>query len=230
MFLARILKILIIEDSNSLRRSLKVGLSNLGFTVDDTGDGSEGLSMVLAGDYSLLILDLMLPSVDGTAILKALRDAKKNIRVLILSARDLTEDKIQGLLNGADDYLTKPFSFDELHVRLLCLMRRGSLNINDSKINIGTFSLDLHLKQFHCNGIDANFTPNEYKLVECLFTNQGKVISPEKLSEYLAGQYDAIAKNSIEAHLSSARKKVREIGYDLPIKTKRGFGYFVENN
>jgi DNA-binding response OmpR family regulator len=224
------LKILIIEDSNSLRRSLKVGLSNLGFTVDDTGDGSEGLSMVLAGDYSLLILDLMLPSVDGTAILKALRDAKKDIRVLILSARDLTEDKIQGLLNGADDYLTKPFSFDELHVRLLCLMRRGSLNINDSKINIGTFSLDLHLKQFHCNGIDANFTPNEYKLVECLFTNQGKVISPEKLSEYLAGQYDAIAKNSIEAHLSSARKKVREIGYDLPIKTKRGFGYLVENN
>lgn len=230
MLLVRILKILIIEDSNSLRRSLKVGLSNLGFTVDDTGDGSEGLSMVLAGDYSLLILDLMLPSVDGTAILKALRDAKKDIRVLILSARDLTEDKIQGLLNGADDYLTKPFSFDELHVRLLCLMRRGSLNINDSKINIGTFSLDLHLKQFHCNGIDANFTPNEYKLVECLFTNQGKVISPEKLSEYLAGQYDAIAKNSIEAHLSSARKKVREIGYDLPIKTKRGFGYFVENN
>lgn len=224
------LKILIIEDSNSLRRSLKVGLSNLGFTVDDTGDGSEGLSMVLAGDYSLLILDLMLPSVDGTSILKALRDAKKDIRVLILSARDLTEDKIQGLLNGADDYLTKPFSFDELHVRLLCLMRRGSLNINDSKINIGQFSLDLHLKQFHCNGKDANFTPNEYKLVECLFTNQGKVISPEKLSEYLAGQYDAIAKNSIEAHLSSARKKVRAIGCDLPIKTKRGFGYFVESS
>lgn len=224
------MKILIIEDSNSLRRSLKIGLSNLGFTVDDTGDGSEGLSMVLAGDYSLLILDLMLPSVDGTSILKALREAKKDIRVLILSARDLTEDKIQGLLNGADDYLTKPFSFDELHVRLLCLMRRGSLNINDSKITVGQFSLDLHLKQFHCNGIDANFTPNEYKLVECLFTNQGKVISPEKLSEYLAGQYDAVAKNSIEAHLSTARKKVRAVGFDLPIKTKRGFGYLVDNN
>lgn len=221
------MKILIIEDSTSLRRSLKIGLTNLGFTVDDTGDGSEGLSMVLAGDYSLLILDLMLPSVDGTAILKAIRQAKKDIKVLILSARDLTEDKIEGLLNGADDYLTKPFSFDELHVRLLCLMRRGSLNINDSKINIGLFSLDLHLKQLLCNGIDANLTPNEYKLVECLFTNQGKVISPEKLSEYLAGQYNAVAKNSIEAHLSTARKKVRDIGHELPIKTKRGFGYFV---
>jgi len=220
------LKVLIIEDSTSLRRSLKIGLSNLGYTVDDTGDGSEGLSMALSGDYSLLILDLMLPSVDGTAILKAIRKANKDLRVLILSARDLTEDKIEGLLNGADDYLTKPFSFDELHVRLLCLMRRGSLNVNNNTVNIGVFSLDLHLKQLFCNGTDANLTPNEYKLVECLFTNQGKVISPEKLSEYLAGQYDAIAKNSIEAHLSTARKKVKLLGYDLPIKTKRGFGYF----
>lgn len=223
------MKVLIIEDSTSLRRSLKIGLSNLGFTVDDTGDGSEGLSMALAGKYSLLILDLMLPSVDGTTILKAIRKANIDIRVLILSARDLTEDKIDGLLNGADDYLTKPFSFDELHVRLLCLMRRGSLNINDSTVNIGAFSLNLHLKQLHCNGVDANLTPNEYKLVECLFTNQGKILSSEKLSEYLAGQYDAVAKNSIEAHLSSTRKKVKSLGYDLPIKTKRGFGYFVEN-
>ncbi len=223
------MKVLIIEDSNSLRRSLKIGLSNLGFTVDDTGDGSEGLSMALTGDYSLLILDLMLPSVDGTSILKAIRQARKDIRVLILSAKDLTEDKIEGLLNGADDYLTKPFSFEELHVRLLCLMRRGSLNINDSRIDVGPISLDLHLKQLKCGNLDANLTPNEYKVVECLFTNQGKVVSSEKLSEYLAGQYDAVAKNSLEAHLSSARKKVKAIGYELPIKTKRGFGYFVES-
>lgn len=224
------MKVLIIEDSTSLRRSLRIGLSNLGFTVDDTGDGSEGLSMVLAGDYSLLILDLMLPSVDGISILKAIRKAGKDIRVLILSAKDLTDDKVDGLLNGADDYLTKPFSFDELHVRLLCLMRRGSLNVNDSTISIGSILLDLHLKLLKCGDTDANLTPNEYKVVECLFTNQGKVISPEKLSEYLAGQYDAIAKNSLEAHLSSARKKVKAIGYELPIKTKRGFGYFVENH
>jgi DNA-binding response OmpR family regulator len=136
------LKVLIIEDSTSLRRSLKIGLSNLGYTVDDTGDGSEGLSMALSGNYSLLILDLMLPTVDGTAILKAIRKANKELKVLILSARDLTEDKVQGLLNGADDYLTKPFSFDELHVRLLCLMRRGALKVNDSKIIIGSFALD----------------------------------------------------------------------------------------
>ena len=224
------MNVLIIEDSVSLRRSLKVGLSNIGFTVDDTGDGSEGLTMALAGDYSLLILDLMLPSVDGTSILKAIRQANKDIRVLILSAKDLTEDKVEGLLNGADDYLTKPFSFDELHVRLLCLMRRGSLKINESRINIGQMSLDLHLKLLKCGDLDANLTPNEYKIVECLFSNQGKVISPEKLSVYLAGQFDAIAKNSLEAHVSSARKKVKALGFELPIKTKRGFGYFVESN
>ena len=109
-------------------------------------------------------------------------------------------------------------------------MRRGSLNVDKSTISVGHFSLDLHLKQLHCNGKDANLTPNEYKLVECLFSNQGKVIGPEKLSEYLAGQYDAVTKNSIEAHLSTTRKKVRELGFDLPIKTKRGFGYFVDNS
>ena len=221
---------MIIEDSVSLRRSLKIGLSSLGFTVDDTGDGSEGLSMVLAGDYSLLILDLMLPSVDGTAILKAIRKANKDIRVLILSALDHTDNKIEGLLNGADDYLTKPFSFDELHVRLLCLMRRGSLNVNDSKIVVGVFELDLHLKQLKCNSTDVNLTPNEYRIIECLFLNQNKVVSSEKLSEYLVGQYDVVAKNSIEAHLSMTRKKVKILGFDLPVKTKRGFGYFVESN
>lgn len=223
------MNILIIEDSESLRRSLRVGLTNLGFTVDDTGDGSEGLSMALTGDYKLLVLDLMLPSVDGISILKAIRQAKKDIRVLILSAKDLTEDKVAGLLNGADDYLTKPFSFDELHVRLLCLMRRGSLNVNNSHIIIGPISLDLHLKQLLCDGVDANLTPNEYKVVECLFSNQGKVISAEKLSEYIAGQYDAISKNSLEAHLSAARKKVKALGHELPIRTKRGFGYFLES-
>jgi len=102
------LKVLIIEDSVSLRRSLKIGLTNLSFTVDDTGDGAEGVSMALTGDYSLLILDLMLPSVDGTSILKTIRKAQKDIRVLILSAKDLTVDKVEGLLCGADDYLTKP--------------------------------------------------------------------------------------------------------------------------
>lgn len=229
-FLVLPLKLLIIEDSISLRKNLKIGLSNLGFTVDDTGDGSEGLSMALAGDYSLLVLDLMLPSVDGFSILKAIRQANKDIRVLILSARSLTDDKIEGLLSGADDYLTKPFSFDELHLRLLSLMRRGSLNVDERNVHVGSFLLDFHLKQLHCDGKDTKLTPNEYKLVECLFFNQGKVVSPEKLGKHLANQDHTVAKNSIEAHLSSVRKKARVLGSEIPIKTKRGFGYIVDQN
>jgi len=221
------MNILLIEDSQSLRRSLKIGLTNLGFSVDETGDGSEGLSMILAGDYELLILDLMLPGLDGMSILKAMRAAKKDTRVLVLSARDLPENRVEGLIQGADDYMTKPFSFEELHARLLSLMRRGSLLALDNVILIGQFGLNIHLKQLKFADNTVELTPNEYKIIECLFTRLNKVVSPEQISEYVAGQYDAISKNSIEAHISSARKKIKKIGGDLPVKTKRGFGYMV---
>lgn len=221
------MKVLIVEDSISLRRSLKIGLENLGFTIDETGDGSEGLSMALMGDYELLILDLMLPSLDGLELLKAIRREKTDLRVLILSAKSQPEDRVTGLLTGADDYLTKPFSFDELHARLLCLTRRGSLKTASDKIFLDGFVLNLQQKNLHFNNTFIDLTPNEYKIIECLFTNQNSVISPEKLSEHIAGQYDVISKNSIEAHLSSARKKAKVAGGNLPVTTKRGFGYIV---
>lgn len=223
------MKVLIIEDSESLRRSLSIGLRNSGFTVDVSGDGAEGLTMALTGDYNLLILDLMLPSIDGMSILKAIRSSKKDIKILILSAKDFIDDKVDGLLQGADDYLTKPFSFEEVRARLLSLMRRSEYRIRDNKISIGEFSIDLNLKQFLCKTDEVTLTPNEYKIMECLFTNQNKIISPEKMSEYLVGDYDAVSKNSLEAHISSLRKKINIFGLECPIKNRRGFGYFVEN-
>ena len=222
------MKVLLIEDSASLRRSLRIGLENLGFTVDDTADGEQGLSMSLLGDYELIILDIMLPKMDGITLLQQLRKKNKDVRVLILSAKQEPEDRVLGLLTGADDYLTKPFSFDELHARLLNLMRRGSLKISSDQITIENLSLDLQLKVLSVNRNAIELTPKEYRIVECLFTNQNKVISAEKISAYLVGQYDLISKNSIEAHLSSARKKVRLAGGELPITTKRGFGYVVQ--
>lgn len=223
------MNLLLIEDSTSLRRSLKAGLENLGFTVDETGDGSEGLSMALMGDYDLLVLDIMLPSLDGLSLLKALRKQNKDLRVLLLSAKVQPDERVQGLLSGADDYLTKPFSFDELHARLLCLMRRGSLTSSNDIIAFDALSLNLQLKTLKAGNISIDLTPNEFKIIECLFSNQNKVITSEKLSTYLNGQYDAVSKNAIEAHLSSARKKVRAAGYELPIQTKRGFGYIVQS-
>ncbi|MGJ8484912.1 response regulator transcription factor [Pseudoalteromonas sp. SYSU M81236] len=222
------MKLLIIEDSVSLRRSLRIGLENLGFTIDETGDGAEGLSMAMTGDYELIILDIMLPSIDGITLLQTIRAKQLDVRVLILSAKQEPEDKVKGLLTGADDYLTKPFSFDELHARLLNLMRRGGLKTISDVISIDNLSLNLQLKLLQVGDTVIDLTPNEYKIVECLFSNQNKVITSEKLSTYIAGQYDLVSKNSIEAHLSSARKKVRAAGGELPIQTKRGFGYIIQ--
>ena len=221
------MKILLVEDSISLRRSLTIGLQNLGFTVDDTEDGSEGLSMALSGDYDVIVLDIMLPSIDGLTILKTLRSNRKDTRVLLLSAKSQPEDRVKGLLSGADDYLTKPFSFDELHARLLSLLRRGTLRKDIDKIELAGLTLDMQLKTLRVGIKFIDLTPNEYKIVECMFTNQNTVVTPEKLSEHISGQYDAISKNSIEAHLSAARKKTRLAGCELPIQTKRGFGYMV---
>ncbi|MDV7105790.1 response regulator transcription factor [Vibrio sp. TH_r3] len=221
------MKLLLVEDSLSLRNSLKIGLENLGFTVDDTGDGSEGLTMALMQEYDLMILDLMLPNVDGLTILKTIRRSKNALKVLILSAKGESEDRVQGLMTGADDYLAKPFSFDELHARLLALSRRGGLLTNDNVIKINDFVLNTHLVTLSYKEKRINLTPNEYKLIECIFKQKHVVMSPEKLSEHIAGQYDTISKNAIEAHLSSARKKARAAGGTLPIINKRGFGYMV---
>ncbi|MCG9708137.1 response regulator transcription factor [Pseudoalteromonas sp. Isolate3] len=222
------MKLLIIEDSVSLRRSLRIGLENLGFTIDETGDGAEGLSMAMSGEYELVILDIMLPSLDGITLLQTIRAKQLDVRVLILSAKQEPADRVMGLLTGADDYLTKPFSFDELHARLLNLMRRGGLKTISDVIRIDNLALNLQLKLLQVGGTAVDLTPNEYKIVECLFSNQNKVITAEKLSSYIAGQYDLVSKNSIEAHLSSARKKVRVAGGELPIQTKRGFGYIIQ--
>jgi DNA-binding response OmpR family regulator len=218
-------KILLVEDSASLRRTLKAGLGHLGFAVDVTGDGGEGLRMALADSYDLIILDLMLPTLDGISLLKALRREKRDTRILILSAKDLPEDRVNGLIEGADDYLTKPFSFDELHARIVALMRRGNLTLHQNRINLGKFSLNMQSKRFFCAEQEIPLTATEYKIVECLFAHQERVVTAEQISEYLVGHYDAVAKNSIEAHLSSIRRKVKAKGGKLPIKNKRGFGY-----
>ena len=224
------MKILIIEDSEPLRRSLLVGLNNLGFTVDESGDGSEGLSMALSRDYDLIILDLMLPSVDGMSILQALRCTPSQTRVLILSARSEAHDKINGLMKGADDYLTKPFSFEELHARVLALSRRGQLQSQQNTLRVGDCVLDLSLKTFNYQQQSVNITRNEYKIIECLFSAKDRVLGLEMISEAVVGQFDMLSKNALEAHISPVRKKVRLLGGELPIKNKRGFGYVASEN
>lgn len=221
------MKVLLIEDSEPLRRGLKVGLDHLGFTIDDTGDGAHGLSMALTNQYDVIILDLMLPSVDGISILKSIRQLGNQSKVIILSAKSQTEDRVNGLLAGADDYLAKPFSFDELHARLIALTRRGQLTQINPHITVAEFELDSTKKTFSYQGKTIDLTKNEYKILEYLFTNQDQVLNPEQISEAVVGSYDLLSKNTIEAHLSAIRKKAKLLGGNLPVKNKRGFGYFV---
>lgn len=222
------MKLLLIEDSEALRRSLSVGLNNLGFTVDETGDGSIGLSMALTAPYDLIILDLMLPNVDGMSILRAIRKQGMSTRVLILSAKTMPQDKIDGLMEGADDYLTKPFSFEELHARIIAILRRGELVQLNNCHEFGGFCIDLEQKTFYFDDKEIELTRNEFKIIECLFANPGRVMNVERISEAVVGNFNHLSKNTIESHLSSVRKKARAQGGVLPIKNKRGFGYIAQ--
>ena len=222
------MKVLLIEDSEALRRGIRVGLDHLGYTVDETGDGSEGLSMALTNQYDFIILDLMLPNVDGISLLKSIRKLGNQAKVIILSAKSQAEDRVNGLLSGADDYLTKPFSFDELQARLITMGRRGELTQQANTITIGNFVLDTSNKSLRANGQYIDLTKNEFKIVEYLFANPKQVLNPEQISEAVVGSFNHISKNTIEAHLSSVRKKAKAVGAMLPIKNKRGFGYFVD--
>ncbi|AGH81939.1 transcriptional regulator [Psychromonas sp. CNPT3] len=223
------MKLLIIEDSEPLRRSLMVGFKHLGFSVDTSGDGSTGLSMCLSNDYDFILLDLMLPHVDGISLLKTLRKMGKQAKVIVVSAKSLPADKIDALLSGADDYMTKPFSFDELHARIVSIARRGNITNKNNKISISQYTLDLFTKTLTYQSQLINLTKNEFLIIECLFLAPNRVINIEQISEAVAGSFESLSKNCIEAHLSTIRKKIRQLGAEPLIQNKRGFGYYVSN-
>ena len=223
------MKILIIEDSERLRRSLVTGFTHLGFVVDSTGDGGEGLRFGFDFSYDAIVLDLMLPSVDGFEILRRLRDARVATNILILTAKEAYEDRIKGLNQGADDYLCKPFSFDELHARVLTLIRRSHrLQTND--LEFGRVCVHLDKKRVTVDGTAVAFTPLEYSIVEQLALHRGKVVSSDTLIDCLYDSSSQASKNALEAHISSARKKLRLLGVDKLLETQRGFGYVIHTS
>ncbi|WDD99831.1 response regulator transcription factor [Thalassomonas actiniarum] len=221
------MKLLIIEDSERLRKSLELGLTRLDFTVAATGDGSKGLELALYQDYDLIILDLMLPSLDGLSILKTLRAKKKNTAVLILSAKDELQDRVKGLEIGADDYLCKPFAFDELHARINCLLRRAH-HIELATIEIAGLVIDVALRQVMFKDELIKLTPHEYTIFEHLAANRGRIITYASLENYLYDNFATVTRNAIEAHVSALRRKLRQACGDAVIKTRRGFGYLIE--
>lgn len=221
------MKLLIIEDSERLRRSLVAGFTRLGYAIDESGDGKEGLEYALINQYDVIILDLMLPSLDGLSILKELRYHHVNSYVLILSAKDHVDDRVAGLNFGADDYLIKPFSFDELQARLLTLTRRKH-GVKSPFINLGNVVIDTVMRNISVSDCVIKFTPIEYLIIEYLALNLNRVMTYDQMLDHLYTNEDVVSRNTLEAHVSSVRKKLKNVSVSDFLKTKRGFGYYIE--
>lgn len=222
------MKVLVIEDSLHLQRSLVVGLNNLGFPVEATGDGYEGLNLALYNHYDIIILDLNLPNIDGITLLKTIRQQGIDSKVIIISARVTVDDRIKGLLSGADDYLTKPFSIKELHARMIAIQKRSETLHSSNIIKYGDFILNSLQKSFTYKNTAIELTKSEFKIIETIFNSENAIVSADKINKSVQKGLDRLSKNTIEAHISSVRKKTKKIGGILPIKNKRGFGYLME--
>lgn len=220
------MKLLVIEDSERLRRSLGLGLRRAGFTVDLTGDGAEGLAYAEVGDYDVVILDLMLPGLDGLSVLSTLRAHGRRVHVLILSARDQVRDRIKGLELGADDYLVKPFDFDELCARVRALVRRRHEE-KSPVLQVGPLEIDTGLRRVLRDGVEVPLTRSEYRLLEALAFRRGRVIEREHLLAHLYDSTGEVGSNVVEVLICSLRKKIHRDGEPALVCTRRGEGYFL---
>jgi DNA-binding response OmpR family regulator len=221
------MKLLLVEDSERLQRSLSTGLVRHGFTLDQAYDGEQALAYIAVNQYDAIILDLMLPKIDGLSVLAKLRKQGKDCHVLILSANDQTEDRIRGLDLGADDYLVKPFAFDELKSRLRALNRRRS-GIKNPVMEIDGVKVDSLARQVSYQEKPVTLTPHEYQIFEFLAHRRGRVFSHDQLIEHLYDASSYVTRNAVEAHISMLRKRLDAAGAPRLIKTRRGFGYLIE--
>jgi len=215
-------RILVVEDEPDLAAALKKALEEEGMSCDVEGDGVSGLFNARSWEYDAIVLDLMLPRLDGMGLLKKLRQ-EKTTPVLILTARDAIPEKVKGLDSGADDYLTKPFRLDELIARLKALVRR-SAGHPSPVIRLGAVEVDTARRSVRKDGRDVSLAPKEYALVELLALNRGKLVTRTKIYEHIYDETDDSLSNVVDVYVSNIRKKLGA-GF---VETKRGQGYVVD--
>jgi len=223
------MRILIIEDDHKIANAIKKGLEQESYAVDVSYDGKEKLGTALLNKYDLIILDRMLPDTDGMKIAQMLRQEKNNTPILMLTAKDKTQDKIDGLNAGADDYLVKPFAFEELLARIRALLRRPEKALSDI-LKVG--DLELNRVTFEVKRADQkiNLSSKEFALLEYLMRNQGRILTKDNIISHV-WDYDAdILANTVEVYVGYLRNKIDKIFKDQPalIHTVRGFGYKIE--
>ena len=222
------MKVLLVDDSQRLLRSLGQGLRKLGYAVDLASDGEQGLALAETYDYHVIVLDLMLPGLSGLEVLRRLRTRDRGAHILILSARDGVDDRVRGLQLGADDYLVKPFAFEELCARIQALVRRRHHQAKNPIIRLGSLEIDAARRQVSRDGGTLHLTPSEYALLEFLAYQRGRVFSQEQLVEHLHRSDSEVSSNVVEVLVSGLRKKIHARGQPPILRTRRGFGYFVE--
>jgi DNA-binding response OmpR family regulator len=221
------MRILVIEDEKRLAAILKKGLEESGFVVDVALDGADGLFMARTYPYDAVLLDILLPKVDGLTVLKTLRAKKIEVPVLMLTAKGELEDRVQGLNLGADDYLVKPFDFSELLARLNTVIRR-SMGKASPVLVIDDLSLDMSAKTVTRSGKEINLSAKEYNLLEYLTLNSGRVIGRTELTEHLYDTEFDLDSNVIDVYINYLRNKIDK-GYDRQlIVTVRGAGYVLK--
>jgi heavy metal response regulator len=222
------MRILLVEDEERIASFVARGLKEAHYVVDIANDGEKGLYMAEINEYDLLILDIMLPKKDGISVCRELRAKKIEVPILMLSAKDTTDDKVRGLNFGADDYLAKPFAFKELLARVQALLRRGSPE-KGGVLTIGDLELNQFTHKVSRQGKEIDLTSKEYSLLEYMMLNSGKIITRTMISEHVWHEdFDSFT-NVIDVYMNYLRNKVDK-GFKKPlIRTVRGSGYIIQD-
>ena len=220
------MRLLIIEDEKKVAGFIKKGLEEETYVVDVAYDGEEGLLLAQQGEYDLIILDLMLPVIDGLEVLSRLRAEKNDVPIILLTAKDSVEEKVTGLNKGADDYLTKPFAFSELMARIRVLLRRGKAETK-TELQIDNLTLDLVSHKVKRNGEEIELTGKEYGLLEYFLRNQGKVLTRTMIAEHVWDYNFDTFTNVIDVYVNHLRKKIDKNYPKKLLHTLRGVGYIM---
>ena len=222
------MRLLLVEDDQALREILRKRLVQEGYAVDACGDGSEGLDYAISAPYDGIILDIMLPGIDGLTILSNLRARGMDTAVLLLTARDAVNDRVRGLDCGADDYLTKPFAYEELSARLRAMIRRHAPS-RSPVLRVGELEIDTTTRSVHRGGRAVSLTAKEYALLEYMMRNAGQVLTPGQIYDHVWDYQGGLDSNLVPVYIGYLRAKVDRGENVKYIQTVRGFGYVLRD-
>ena len=222
------MRVLLIEDDQKIASFIIKGMKSAGFAVDHATDGQTGYDMAVSEPYDAAIIDVMLPGTDGLTIVENLRREKRDIPVIILSARGSIEDRVRGLRSGSDDYLTKPFAFSELLARVQALIRRTTGASEPTRLKVGELTMDLITRRVERAGQRIELQPLEFSLLEYLMRNHARVVSKTMIMEHVWDYHFDPQSNVVEARISRLRDKIDKDFEPKMIRTVRGVGYIME--